>query len=98
MEGRDIGTVVLPGADIKFFLDAPGGVRAGRRHAERPGAELAGVDRELSERDRRDSSRENAPLAMAEDAIYVDTGSLDIEGVLAVLIGHMRRKGLIDEA
>ncbi|MFQ5464568.1 MAG: (d)CMP kinase [Thermodesulfobacteriota bacterium] len=95
MEGRDIGTVVLPGADIKFFLDAPGGVRAGRRHGELSGEDLASVGRELAERDRRDSSRENSPLVMADDAIYVDTGNIDIEGVLAVLMDHMRRRGLI---
>lgn len=95
MEGRDIGTVVFPDADMKFFLDAAPEVRARRRHGELAGADLARVNEELEKRDRRDSSRKNAPLKKADDAIYVDTGELTIEGVLDVLLGHLRAGGVI---
>ena len=95
MEGRDIGTVVLPDADIKFFLDAKPEVRAGRRHRElsSEGAVLReAVESEIADRDLRDTTREDSPLKKAEDAIYVDTSGLDIEGVAARMLGHIKER------
>ncbi|MDD7942581.1 (d)CMP kinase [Actinomycetospora lutea] len=85
VEGRDIGTVVLPEAGLKVFLTASALVRAGRRTAEdtaagRADAPDAGTD--LARRDELDSSRATSPLQPAEDAVEVDTSTLDIEGVL----------------
>lgn len=101
MEGRDIGTVVLPDADIKFFLDASAEVRAARRHGEIAakgdrGADLKEITSRMAGRDERDRSRKAAPLRKAPDAILVDTGSLDAEEVLATLLGYMRGRGIIE--
>lgn len=89
MEGRDIGTVVFPDADAKFFLDASHEVRAARRHLELAAkgrsADHGEISRELTERDRRDIERENSPLRQAEDAVYIDTGQLTIEGVVDII-------------
>lgn len=86
MEGRDIGTVVFPHADIKIFLDADQSVRAERRiaqvHAKDPD-QAAKLVRDLQERDRRDSTRETSPLIAAPDAIHVDTSKLNVEEVIA---------------
>ncbi|MBD3368348.1 MAG: (d)CMP kinase [Candidatus Eisenbacteria bacterium] len=81
MEGRDIGTVVFPEADLKVFLTAGVRERARRRHAEDPegGATLEEIEREIAERDRRDESRNDSPLVRARDAVVVDTTSLTIE-------------------
>ncbi len=80
MEGRDIGTVVLPDAELKIFLDASLDVRAARRTAEldRRGmqADLEGIREEIRVRDVRDRSRPVAPLVQAEGAIYLDTSEL----------------------
>lgn len=89
MEGRDIGTAVFPDAECKFYLDASAGVRAERRWRELV-ARDAGISRaevlaQLIERDRRDSERTLAPLTAAADAIVVDSGSLTIEEVVAML-------------
>jgi cytidylate kinase len=85
MEGRDIGTVVFPDADLKIFLDADPAVRAVRRtlELEQRGATLPPeeVAREIRERDQRDSTRATAPLAQAPDAVRVDTTALTIEQV-----------------
>ncbi|MDH5752400.1 MAG: (d)CMP kinase [Deltaproteobacteria bacterium] len=86
LEGRDIGTVVYPGADRKIFLTASVEERARRRHADlvktNPGEKLEDVTRSLEERDRRDSTRDVAPLAMAQDALLVDsTGMTFVEVV-----------------
>ncbi len=88
MEGRDIGTVVFPDADVKIFLDAASAVRAGRRRLEleqTAGIEperLEEVAHELEKRDRRDSTRTLAPLKKAADAVYVDTSELSVEDVV----------------
>ncbi|HVA68426.1 MAG TPA: (d)CMP kinase [Candidatus Binataceae bacterium] len=89
MEGRDIGTAVFPDAECKFYLDASAAVRAERRWRELA-ARGAGISRaevlaQLIERDRRDSERALAPLQAAADAIVVDSGSLTIEEVVAML-------------
>ncbi len=93
MEGRDIGTVVFPGADVKFYLDADPAVRARRRHADEKDAEEAEkTARALLQRDRRDSTRADSPLSKALDALYVDTTSLDVEGVVSLLLEHIRKR------
>ena len=90
MEGRDIGTVVFPDADVKIFLDAKPEVRAGRRSRELEEKGLAmraeDVDREMRERDRRDATRADSPLARASDAVYLDTTALSLDEVEQVIL------------
>ena len=90
MEGRDITTVVLPDADIKFFITASLEERARRRYTQRlerglP-ADLAAIEQELAERDRRDSERPTAPMRIAPDAIVIDTTDLDVDTSVALVI------------
>ena len=89
MEGRDIGTVVFPDADMKIYLDASADARARRRasdHAHTGGqASLANVHSELVARDRTDSTRALAPLTLANDAIYLDTTDMPID----VVVNHV---------
>jgi cytidylate kinase len=80
-EGRDIGTVVCPDADVKVFLTASPEVRA-RRRAEELGAEYESVLSEQTERDERDERRAHSPLVAANDAVPVDTSELDLEAVV----------------
>ena len=86
MDGRDIGTVVLPKADVKIFLTADPEVRAKRRYdeliAKGQKAQLETILKEIKQRDYQDTHREIAPLKMARDSVKVDTSNLDIEGVL----------------
>ena len=86
MEGRDIGTVVFPGADMKIYLDASAEERARRRasDAAHSGGQdtLAHVQSELVARDTTDSTRAVAPLTLAQDAVYLDTTSMPIEVVV----------------
>ena len=95
MEGRDIGTVVFPQADAKFYLDASPEERARRRHAElKPAGETADVDRvmdALKSRDQRDSGRKTAPLKLAADAQVIDTTGLSIDQVVDVILQRLRR-------
>lgn len=94
LEGRDIGTVVFPDAEVKFFLTASVRVRAVRRQKEllRRGSEipLAEVESEVSERDRRDSTRSLAPLKQADDAIVVDSSDLTIDEVIEQMAALVR--------
>ena len=87
MDGRDIGTVVLPRATVKIFLTASPEVRAQRRVnellAKGQKADLKTVQAEIEKRDYQDSHREVAPLKQAKDAVLLDTSNLDIDGVLA---------------
>ena len=89
MDGRDIGTVVLPKADVKIFLTAAAEVRAKRRYdeliAKGQKADLNTILKEIQQRDYQDSHREIAPLKQAKDAVLVDTSELDIEGVVAAI-------------
>ena len=89
MDGRDIGTVVLPKADVKIFLTASPEVRAKRRTdellAKGQQAEYEVVLKEIQQRDYQDTHREIAPLKMARDSIKLDTSELDIEGVVAAM-------------
>ena len=89
MDGRDIGTVVLPKADVKIFLTATPEVRAQRRLdemlAKGQKANFQQVLKDIQQRDYQDTHREIAPLKMAKDSIKVDTSALDIEGVIAAI-------------
>jgi len=91
MEGRDIGTVVFPDAQVKIFLDADPGERARRRAAE-TGAAHDQVAREMAERDRRDRSRAEAPLTQAPDAEYLDTSGLSAEEVEEAILKLVRKR------
>ena len=89
MDGRDIGTVVLPRANVKIFLTAEAEVRAQRRYeeliAKGQKANLPQILKEIQQRDYQDTHREIAPLKQAKDAVKVDTSELDVEGVLEVI-------------
>ena len=94
MEGRDIGTVVFPNADVKFYLDASAEERARRRaHDEsHSGGRQGSVDSlrtDMAARDQSDTTRKVAPLQMASDAIYVDTTELDAEQVFRTVFGKV---------
>jgi cytidylate kinase len=82
-EGRDIGTVVAPGAEVKVFLTASPTERARRRAAERGEEDLQAVLAEQAIRDERDSKRAHSPLVAADDAVEVDTTGLSIDEVVA---------------
>ncbi|HVU03641.1 MAG TPA: (d)CMP kinase [Polyangiaceae bacterium] len=94
LEGRDIGTVVLPDAEAKFFLTASVDVRAKRRHdelsANGAAPTLAEVLADVRERDHRDSTRAVAPLRQAEDAELVDSSGLSIEEVVSRIVDRVR--------
>lgn len=97
VEGRDIGTVVLPEAELKVYLSAAPEERA-RRRAHQTGreAELERIKEAMSQRDRQDSERETSPLKPAPEAIILDTTSLSLEGVVSrvlELVGDLREKG-----
>lgn len=94
LEGRDIGSVVFPDAEAKFFLTATAEVRAERRRLELEAKGSAPaferVLAEVVERDRRDSERAAAPLVRAPDALLVDSSELDVSGVVAFIVAHVR--------
>ena len=97
VEGRDIGTVVLPEAELKVYLSAAPEERA-RRRAHQTGreAELDRIKEAMSQRDRQDSERETSPLKPAPDAVILDTTSLSLEGVVSrvlELVRDLREKG-----
>jgi cytidylate kinase len=95
MVGRDIGTVVLPGADLKVFLDASQDTRAKRRTDETPGARYENVLESLIRRDRIDSGRTVSPLRAAEDAQVIDTDGMTIDEVVEHImsLAHARKAG-----
>ena len=84
-EGRDIGTVVAPDAELKVFLTASAHERA-RRRAEQLGLDVEDVLREQGERDERDETREHSPLAAARDALRVDTDGLSVDEVVQTIV------------
>jgi len=98
MEGRDIGTVVFPDADVKIFLDAKPAERVRRRLAEEqakaPGETISEtvVAEQMQERDRRDSTRADARLSQALDAVYVDSTPLSIEEVVEAILKIIRSR------
>jgi len=92
-EGRDMGTVVFPEARWKFFLDAAPEVRAERRCRQleamgRP-ADLAAIAESIRKRDEQDRTRATAPLRPAPDAVVIDTGPLDVDGVFAAIMARL---------
>ncbi len=87
MVGRDIGTVVLPEAALKIYLDASPEVRAARRKAQSGQHDVQAVQQALQQRDSIDSQRQIAPLRPAEDAHYIDTSALDPQAVIAHVQG-----------
>jgi CMP/dCMP kinase len=91
MEGRDIGTVVFPEAQVKIYLDADPSIRAERR-AKESGAEPDLVAREMAERDQRDRSRSEAPLTQAPDAEYLDSSGLSPEEVEEAILKLVRKR------
>jgi cytidylate kinase len=91
MEGRDIGTVVFPDAQVKIYLDADPEVRAGRR-AKETGAAVAEVARDIAERDGRDRSRREAPLTQAPDAEYLDSSGMTPEQVEEAILRLIRQR------
>jgi cytidylate kinase len=95
-EGRDMGTVVFPGADVKFFLTASAGERSRRRWLElrERGHEvsLEEVLRDVVQRDRQDSEREIAPLRPSDDGVLVDSTGKTIDEVVEEMLGAVRRK------
>ena len=96
MDGRDIATVVLPGADVKIFLTADAQVRAKRRYeeliAKGQKADLPTILKEVQQRDYQDTHRPIAPLKMAKDSVKVDTSALDIDGVVAAIRAIVKEK------
>jgi cytidylate kinase len=112
LDGRDIGTVVCPGAPVKIFMTASPEVRAKRRALEIAqeslgvneliGAEAeriyARVLQDMVERDRRDSARAVAPLVPAPDAFVIDSSALDPDGAFAAALAHISASGVLDPA
>jgi cytidylate kinase len=96
LEGRDIGTVVFPDADVKFFLTARDEVRAKRRHLEQTakGAALSFEETlaDVRRRDAQDSSRPVAPLRQAEDAVYIDNSDISVEETVSRMAREVRSR------
>ncbi len=94
-EGRDVGTIVFPKADAKFFLTASDQVRAQRRYdelcAKGESVDFESTLREMQERDERDSQRAVAPLKQADDAILVDSSNRTLDEVVAEMLAHVRQ-------
>ena len=97
-DGRDMGTVIFPGAPLKVFLTASAEERAQRRHKQLiekgSAASLAALSREIAERDLRDSTRQVAPLKPAPDALLLDSTGLSIDAVVERVISLGRERGL----
>ncbi|MEF3074503.1 (d)CMP kinase [Methylobacter sp. Wu1] len=93
-DGRDMGTVVFPDAEIKVFLTASAAERAQRRYKQliEKGidANLALLTNEIEERDRRDTERKTAPLSMASDALYIDSSNMTIDEVIEEVVNLIR--------
>lgn len=96
MEGRDIGTVVFPDADVKFYIDASPEIRGKRRYSElKEKGEDVSLEKIIAEekaRDRMDSTREHAPLKKADDAVLIDTGNMSLEEVLNVMMKTVKER------
>ena len=94
-EGRDMGTVVFPKADVKFFLDASSKTRALRRYQElesNSDQTLDEVEKDMHRRDTNDSTRSLAPLKPADDAIRIDSTNLSIQEVVGLMLAHISKK------
>ena len=91
-EGRDMGTVVFPDADVKFFLDASTRKRARRRYDElktKSNQTLDEVERDMQQRDQNDSTRKVAPLKPAPDAVIIDSTDLTVDQVVETMLSHL---------
>ncbi|WP_309648153.1 (d)CMP kinase [Nocardioides sp.] len=93
VEGRDIGSVVWPRADVKLYLTADTEARALRRAAEQGGSDVAATAQVLAERDRIDSGRATAPLVRADGAVHVDTTPYSLEEVIDLVVGLVLEAG-----
>ena len=95
MDGRDIGTCVLPDAELKIYLTASASERAKRRYLEQKergvASDLAQIERDIIARDEQDMNREIAPLKQAEDAIYLDTSDMTIEEVVTKIVSLVQK-------
>jgi cytidylate kinase len=95
MDGRDIGTVVFPDADLKFFLEASAEERGQRRYLEFKAkgmdVELVRITQEIKDRDRQDSGRSIAPLRQADDALLIDSSLLSIDQVVDRLLSELAK-------
>lgn len=95
MDGRDIGTCVLPNADVKVYLTASSAVRAKRRYDELTAkgevCDLSVIEADIIERDHRDMTRELSPLKQAEDAVLVDTSNMTIDEVVDTIIALCKK-------
>ena len=92
LDGRDIGTVVCPDADVKLFITASAEVRALRRQKELGSSDFETVLAEIKARDLRDSQRATAPLVTAKDAVILDTSEMDIEAAAEAAIAIVNRQ------
>ena len=95
MDGRDLGTCVLPDAELKIYLTASASERAKRRYLEQKErgveSDLAQIERDIIARDEQDMNREIAPLKQAEDAIYLDTSDMTIEEVVTKIVSLVQK-------
>ncbi len=96
LDGRDIGSYVLPDADYKFYITAGVDVRAQRRYKELKekgfDVDFDKLQKEIEERDYNDSHREFSPLVKAKDAIEIDTSNLDVEGVISAVMSYIKKR------
>jgi cytidylate kinase len=97
LEGRDIGTVVFPDADVKFYLDAEGEERVRRRYHEMVEkgvrVDLKETQEELIQRDHNDMRRDHSPLKKAEDAVFIDSTHRSVEEVVEEMVRVVKKKG-----
>jgi len=91
IEGRDIGTVVFPDANLKFYMDADVGVRAKRRGLQDSKENLEEVEKDLKRRDYHDSTRKESPLKKSDDAYLLDTSSLSIDEQVDIVISEIKK-------
>lgn len=95
LDGRDIGSYVLPDADYKFYITASVEVRAQRRFKELTekgfNVDFEKLKQEIEQRDYNDSHRDFAPLVKAEDAIFIDTSNMDIDGVTNTVMSYIKK-------
>lgn len=94
MEGRDIGTVVFPGAQVKIFLDADPAERVRRRAGEQTEVSAEELAKQLAERDARDRGRAESPLTQAKDAVLLDSTGLGVDEVVAKVLEIARGRGV----
>lgn len=102
MDGRDIGTFVLPNAQVKIYLTASVQARAKRRYDELQkkgeSVELGQIEADMKERDYRDMHRETAPLTQAKDAVLIDSSDMGINDVVTEILVLLKKKGFVKKA